>query len=244
MLAELDATPYENVVEDRQAKFDLALTVLKRTEALYAKKHVAKAALDEAKSSFAAAEVALKSAREDLGYTKLVAPFDGVVAKISIERYQNVKAGSTVINFQGNKNIDINFYVPERLFLSFNPHKASRVPPFEVTFDAMPDKKYVAHYKEHDSIPDPVTRSYKFTVTMPLPEDSTVLPGMSVTVQVDISKIVDLGVSSGVLVPLGSVFDEANKRWVWRLSDDNTTHKTEVEGLRHRRWCLAHLQGT
>lgn len=92
LIAQLDQTPYLNVVADRQARFDLAKTRLTRTESLFTKKHVAKAALDEAKSNFAAAEVALKMAKDDLSYTRLVAPYDGVVAKISVERFQNVKA--------------------------------------------------------------------------------------------------------------------------------------------------------
>ena len=171
IIAKLDDTPYKNVVTQRQASYDLAKIQLTRTESLFEKKHVAKAALDTAKASFSGAEVALKMAKEDVGYTVLHAPFDGVAARIDVERYQNVKAGATVIQFQGRENIDIVFNVPEKLLLLFNPIESALKPAFEVRFDALPEKPFTALYKEHDSLPDAVTRSFKVTATMPVPKD-------------------------------------------------------------------------
>lgn len=228
LIAQLDETPYLNVVADRQARFDLSKTQLERTKSLFAKKHVAKAALDAAKSNFAAAEAALKTAKDNLGYTRLVAPYDGVVARIDVERFQNVQAFTPAFNFQGNKDIDISFSVPERLFLAFEPSKAALNPHFDVTFDAMPNRLFKAYYKEHDSVPDKVTRAFKVTVTMPRPDKITVLPGMSVNVRIDVAKVTNIDTTEGVLVPTESVFEEAGKRWVWKVTEDNVTHKTEV----------------
>lgn len=185
LIAHLDETPYLNVLADRQARFDLSKTQLDRSKSLFEKKHVAKAALDAAKSNFAAAEAALKTAKDNLSYTRLVAPYDGVVARIDVERFQNVQAFAPAFNFQGNKNIDISFSVPERMFLMFEPAKAAISPSFDITFDAMPDQVFKAHYKEHDNVPDKVTRAFKVTVTMPRPTTLTVLPGMSVNVRID-----------------------------------------------------------
>ena len=229
LIARLDDTPYLNVVASRQATFDLARTRLTRTESLFEKKHVAKAALDEAKSNFASAEVALKIAKEDVGYTELRAPFDGEVARIDVERFQNVGAGTPVIQFHGNKNIDFVFNVPERLFLLFNPSKVVVHPTVDVIFDSQPDRKFTATYKEHDGLPDPVTRSFKVKATMAQPDDLIVLPGMSVTVTLDTAMISNLDTTEGVLVPLEAVFEEAGKRWVWKIDDKSEARKTEVD---------------
>ena len=229
IIARLDDTPYRNVVVTRQASFDLAKTQLERTEALYKKKHVAKAVLDEAKSNFAAAEVALKIAREDVGYTTLKAPFDGEIARIDAERFQNISAGAPVIQFQGMKNIDIAFNIPEKLLLMFNPSKNVPLPIFEIAFDAHPEQKFIAKYKEHDALPDPVTRSFQVTATMPRPTELSVLPGMSVNVSVNTGHVLKNLETSGVLVPLEAVFDEAGKKWVWKVDDENQARKTEVE---------------
>ncbi|WP_373236442.1 efflux RND transporter periplasmic adaptor subunit [Cohaesibacter celericrescens] len=228
VIAELDETPYLNVVAAKQATYDLANTQLVRTQALFDKKHVAKAALDTAKSTFSAAEVALKMAKEDLGYTKLYAPYDGVVAQTNVERYQNVAAGTQIVQYQGLENIDVVFNVPEKIFLMFNPQKFLSMPSFEVRFDALPGKRFTALYKEHDELPDTVTRSFKITATMPRPEQYTILPGMSISVVLDLSAIAEYSATKGVLVPLESVFDEGGKRWVWKVDSENLARKTEV----------------
>ena len=229
VIARLDETPYLNVMAAKQATYHLAQTQLTRTEALFEKKHVAKAALDTAKSNFSAAEVALKMAKEDVGYTTLAAPYDGVIAKIDVERYQNVAAGIQVVQYQDNDNVDIVFNVPEKLFLIFNPTKMVIKPKIEIRFDALPDQVFPARYKEHDALPDVVTRSFKVTVTMPQPNELTVLPGMSVTVSVDVAEITNYGVTKGVLVPLEAVFEDDGKRWVWKVDDNNEARKTEVD---------------
>ena len=231
LIARLDDVPYRNIVESRQASFDLAQTQLTRTQALFDKKHVAKAALDGAKAEFAAAEVALKSAKEDVDYTRLVAPYDGVIARIDAERYQNVAAGMTVVNFQGVENVDFVFNVPEKLFLQFNPKMLTARPTFDIQFDAIPELQFVATYKEHDELPDTVTRSFKVTATMPRPDDLTILPGMSVSVSVNVGVVHSLIQTEGVLVPLEAVFEEDGKRWVWKVNKDNQTEKTEVSVL-------------
>ncbi|WP_171022143.1 efflux RND transporter periplasmic adaptor subunit [Cohaesibacter sp. CAU 1516] len=229
VIAKLDDTPYKNVVAQRQATFDLAQIQLTRTESLFEKKHVAKAALDTAKATFSGAEVALKMAKEDVGYTVLHAPYDGVIAKVNVERYQNVAAGAAVIQFQGRDDIDIVFNVPEKLLLLFNPISNSLGLAFEVRFDALPDQKFLATYKEHDALPDAVTRSFKVTATMPVPKELSVLPGMSVNVRADVAGLTAPEGTGGVLVPLESVFEEAGKRWVWKVDPQNQARKTEVE---------------
>lgn len=229
VIAKLDDTPYRNVVAQRQATFDLAKIQLTRTESLFEKKHVAKAALDSAKATYAGADVALKMANEDVGYTVLHAPYDGVVAKVNVERYQNVAAGASIVQFQGHDNIDIVFNVPEKLLLLFNPLNNPLRPAFEIRFDALPSKHFTALYKEHDALPDSVTRSFKVTATMPTPKELTILPGMSVNVRADVAGITAPKGAGGVLVPLEAVFEDAGKRWVWKVDAQNQARKTEVK---------------
>lgn len=229
VIAKLDDTPYKNVVAQRQATYDLAQIQLSRTESLYKKKHVAKAALDSTKATFAGADVALKMATEDVGYTVLRAPYDGIIAKVNVDRFENVAAGAPIVQYQGRDNIDIVFNVPEKLLLLFNPISNPSKPSFDIRFDALPDKHFTAIYKEHDAQPDAVTRSFKVTATMPNPEVLSVLPGMSVNVRADVANLTAPEGSGGVLVPLESVFEEDGNRWVWKVDKQNQARKTKVK---------------
>ncbi len=121
------------------------------------------------------------------------------------------------------------FNVPERLLLLFHPIESALKPAFEIRFDALPEKRFTAFYKEHDALPDAVTRSFKVTATMPVPKELTVLPGMSVNVRADVAGLTAPEGSGGVLVPLESVFEDGGKRWVWKVDDQNQARKTEVD---------------
>ncbi|SNY93121.1 RND family efflux transporter, MFP subunit [Cohaesibacter sp. ES.047] len=229
VIARLDDATYQNALAEKQASFDLAKTQLERTRTLFKQNHVAKASLDTAQSTFDSAAAALKSARENVDYATLHAPYDGTVATVDVERYQYVGAGTTVVNFQDGDNIDVIFNVPEKIFLIFNPMKLVVKPQVNVRFDALPNRVFTAVYKEHEAQPDAVTRSFRVTVTMPRPEDITVLPGMSVSVDIDMVKAMSSQGIKGLVVPLGSVFDEGGKKWVWRVDENNQTRKTAVD---------------
>jgi RND family efflux transporter MFP subunit len=227
LIARLDDTPYRTILADRQAKYDLARTDFNRQKLLFEKKHVAQAKLDEARSNFQAAEAALKQARDNLGYTRLTTPYDGMVSRVDIDNFQNVEAGSPIVHFQGVGNVDVTFSVPESLFLSLNRDNTNDGH-VQVRFDALPDRLFDALYQEHETLPDSATRSYEVTVSMPRPEGLTVLPGMSVTVLVDLSAALNPGGKPGVLVPVEAVFQEAGQTWVWTVDPEDRLRKTAV----------------
>ncbi|HAT85540.1 MAG TPA: hypothetical protein DCS30_06080 [Rhizobiales bacterium] len=235
LIAKLDETPFLNTLAERQASYDLAQTELKRSKALFEKKHLSKAGLDRVQSQFDIAAAALKRAKDDLGYTSLVAPYDGVVAQTQAERFQNIQAGVPIAEFHGNKNIDVTFNVPESLFLMLDRDKAEENNEVSVAFDALPEHKFTAWYRKHESVPDVATRSFKVTVSMPRPTQLSVLPGMSVNVSFDLGKLVKQQAQKGLLIPLEAVFDQDGKRWVWKLNADNIAKKTEVsvQGIDH-----------
>lgn len=227
LIARIDDATYRNNLSDRKAKYQLAKTELSRQKTLFEQKHVAKSRLDEAYSNFEAAQAAYQLAKDDLSYTQLTAPYDGLVSRIDIDNFQNVQAKEAIVQFQGAKEIDVVFNVPESLFLQLNKDNTNDGHVL-VRFDSMPERPFDAFYREHETLPDATTRSFKVTVSMPLPSDLTVLPGMSVNVSLNLSQVFNTGVQ-GVLLPLEAVFEDANTTWVWKLDEDNIAHKTQVK---------------
>lgn len=80
-------------VEEAQARFEEARDEYNRVKEIYARKLVAKAAMDRATSEFnsararrESAQAALEAAQEQLDYTRIRAPYDGIV----IERHAEV----------------------------------------------------------------------------------------------------------------------------------------------------------
>jgi RND family efflux transporter MFP subunit len=229
LLGRLDDADFRNQLADREAKFQLAKTQHAKVAKLIDKHYTTQADLDEVVANLKAARAALELARDNLNYTELHAPFDGVVGHVAVENHQAVKAQAPVLQLQSDASLDVVFSVPESLLTSLRRIEDPSQICAQVRFNARPEKVYRACYKEHDSLPDPFTRTYTVVHTMAAVEDFPVLPGMAVNVEVDLSGLLSERPRVGVRVPLGAIFEEGGRRWAWRLDEEMRVRRTEVQ---------------
>lgn len=225
LIAELDNTDQQLRLNDRQATFDLTRSQLDRMQQLVERQMVSRAEFDERQAQYNQAEAALNLARQDLAYTRLVAPFDGLVARTHVERYQVVQPNEPILTLYAGKSMDVVFQMPENLLATLR----SGLRPTEyqplVRMENFQGLEFPAVYKEHASQPDPQTLTYQVTLTIEPPEELVLLPGMSATVLVDFARLRQTQ-AGGVLVPVEAVFapdsGSASDRQVWVV--------TEVDG--------------
>lgn len=230
VLAQLDQTEFKNVLADRQARFELANVQYDQIEALIAKKYTSKTRLDEVRANLRAATAALALAKDNLSYTTLRAPFDGVVAKVDIENYQSVTAQRPVIELQDTREVDVVFNIPEALLTQINPDSDPRSVCGEVRFESRPQNRFNACYKKHDSVPDPATRTYRVVFSMPQEAEFSILPGMAVSIVIDLQKhLLNQQHQDTVRIPVEAVFDVAEQPFVWRLDAQMKARQVAVE---------------
>lgn len=233
VLAQLDKADFKNALADRQARYDLAKIQFVQIESLIKKKYASQTKLDEASANLKAAAAALAVAKDNVSYTQLIAPFDGVIGRIDIENFQSVQAQVPIIELQDTHDIDIKFSVPEGLLTQLKPDMDAKSVCADVSFDSQPDTSFIACYKKHDSVPDSVTRTYRVVFGMSRPTEFRVLPGMSVTIELDLTDMLqgqqsDLTVS----VPLAAVFEKASQTYVWRLNAQMQAEQVVVKAIR------------
>lgn len=225
LLARLDQKDFKLRYDDSKAKFDLAKVQYKRAEDILAKGLIARADYDKAKSSYLAANANLKLAKSNLDYTTLTAPFDGVISKVHVDNFANVKANEAIIHIQSLTNVDIVFQLPESVIARIKAGKGKKAD-IKVRFDARGNKTYPAVAKEFDAEADPQTQTYRAVVTMDRPTEFIVLDGMSTTVIVDFSKAFS-DTAEKILLPPAAVFaaeDEpvdSKQRYVWLIDPEN-----------------------
>ncbi|MEB3734461.1 efflux RND transporter periplasmic adaptor subunit [Halopseudomonas pachastrellae] len=116
LIAQLDDTDYRLKLSDRQASFDLTRSQLTRMEQLVERQMVSQAEYDQRKAQFNSAEAALNLARQELAYTRINAPFDGVVARTHVEQFQVVQPNQPIATLYSSDSMDVVFQVPENLF--------------------------------------------------------------------------------------------------------------------------------
>jgi len=187
---------------------------------------------DQTASELKSARAALKQARDNLRYTRLVAPFDGVVARVDVDNHQAVTAKTPVIQLQVDEQLDIRFSVPESLIsqlkLIEDPAMIESVCGV-VRFSAHPDRIYHACHKEHESVPDPLTRNYSAVFTLDKITDFATLPGMSASIEINFSDFLPEDVKDGLLVPVEAVFMKEDAKRVWRIGPDMRAQLVTVE---------------
>lgn len=233
VLAALDDQDFLLNVKQRQTAYDLAKLQHQRISAMVKQRAATQAQLDEVQTSMEQAETALQQARNQLAYSVIKAPYDGVIAKVYADNFEFVSATAPIVKLENAETIDVRFQVPEDLIARIRKDSTTYLP--QVTVESLPGVVFDARYKEHSTNPDPSTKGYDVILTMPRPnpDSVTLLPGMTAEVKVNVNEL--LGDPSFWLVPVEAVFmDEAKpvsseERSVWVYNpDDHRLSKREV----------------
>ena len=229
-LAMLDPTDYQTVVNDRQATFDNAERNFQRAKELVGDGFISRTEYDRLEANFKTSEAALAAARQDLAYTELKAPFDGRVAKRYVERFEEIGIKQVMFTLQDVDNLQVKVDLPESLIRSLQPNLKVRSASSEndritsvVTFEGKPDQPFPLTLREISTRADPKTQTYEATFNLPAPKDFIVLPGMTATVSIDLSRLIQ-NVDSTQWVPLNAVVaDNALGARVWVLDPQTMT---------------------
>ncbi|QUJ66306.1 efflux RND transporter periplasmic adaptor subunit [Photobacterium sp. GJ3] len=232
LLAQLDPTDYQLEVNDAQAKFNVADSQYRRSAKLVEQGFLAQSQFDELAAQRQIALARLNLAKLRLSFTQLHAPFSGVISRVSVEQFENVQVGETVMNIHSAKAVDILIQAPDMIYSRStarqvqDKHPGTRI----ILNDG---QEYTAYLKEYTTEPDPELGSFKVTLTMPMPEDEFILDGTAVEVKVDAQKV-QVYRADEVVIPLEAVFNEDGdeidpaSKFVWVVQSDNTVTKRQV----------------
>ena len=217
LIAALDPTDYEIAWREAQVNYEQKKKDLKRYETLKNKDVISEGQYDKAKAAFDLAEVNLDKARQNLGYTKIVAPYDAIVTARKLDNYAIIGAGTSVARLQDVSEVRIDIDVPETLF---SQATNSSVLTMTAKFPAVPDKEFQLEYREHTTEVDSVAQTYRVTLAMPNNVDFNILPGMSASVKVGLNS--PLGNATAYFVPTSAIGAAADKTpFVWVVDDES-----------------------
>ncbi len=209
VLARLDPTDFQVVVNDREATFKRAKADFERAGSLVEKGFVSRADFDRLEATYRQAEAGLEQARNDLRYTELKAPFAGTVSKRLVENFEQVSAKQEVLELRDLDTLEIKFDVPERMVQRLRrrepEHAAERsAGRLHAGFEGLPDRRFELTFKEAATQADSQTQTFEISATMPRPRELQVLPGMTASVTVNLAGLVS-GEETRYLVPAAAV---------------------------------------
>lgn len=221
VLLQIDATDYQLGYEQAQANVTLAQATYNRVYSSFKKGASTQADLDNVRSQLDLANIALQQARNNLADTALIAPYDGVIVRVTPEEHEFVAPQSPLIYLQSQEAILVDFQLPSDIIARTDVNELAAI---TVRFDAFPEHSFVAQVKEFSTESDTTTRAYDVTLTMPLLDDESVnvLPGMDATVELVLGQQSKLS----FVIPNQAVFLQQQQTSVWVLDGDRVTRQT------------------
>lgn len=173
VIAQIDARDFSIRKERAEAIYTQAKAEYERIGVLYEKNNLSASTYEKARADYTSAKTAFETAANELSDTRLIAPFNGYVGEVYMEKFQDVKATQPVLSFIDIDQLKIETYVTQDI--AFGAEK-----PTEVTlrFDVDPAKTYTAKVEEISKSTTRNNISYLLTALLPN-KDGALLGGMS-----------------------------------------------------------------
>ncbi len=239
LLATLDPRDYQTQLKQAQAQqaqaqaqYENAKADFNRYENLYKQRVIPrstydtyKTQMDVALSSLNVAKAATTAVRDSLRDTELRAPFDGVIVDRMVESFQDITAKQTIFILQDISMLEIVFNVPDTDVIWASKTRSSAPDSIRAKFDAIPERTFPLTFKEFVLQADRNTNTFPVTAVMPQQKDVALLPGMTATVEVEIS---DSESGEKVFtVPQTALVTSGDQTYVWRC-EDNVVKRVSV----------------
>ncbi|MCK6262892.1 efflux RND transporter periplasmic adaptor subunit [Vibrio sp. ZSDE26] len=231
VIAQIDPTDYQLEVDNASARYSVINSQFRRSKPLVKKGLLAKSQFDEIAAQRMIALSELELAKLRLSFTKLEAPVDGIISRVSIDQFENIQVGQQIVNIHSVDSVEVLIQLPDRLYVSQPTRNMADA--IQTIVRVPSGNTYPAQVKEFTTEPDPATGTYTVTLSLPMPDDEFILDGMAVEVTAR-GTTIGRGLAGGATVPIEAVFnadgdslDQANK-YVWVLNQDNTVRKQKV----------------
>jgi len=211
LVASLDSTDFELSVREAAVQLKLASQDLKRKLKLLGEKGISPALVDDARAVYELRQVRHDQALEALSDTRIVAPFEGYIARRYLNNHVNVRSGEKIVRINDLSELFVYASIPEKLAATVTP---DRVISQQARFAFAPGEVFPLTYRENTGEADAVAQTYRVTFAMPKPEGRNILPGMTASVEVEIvPNDDDLRI---ITIPIAALVTSADKSfYVW-----------------------------
>jgi membrane fusion protein, multidrug efflux system len=177
-----------------------------------------------AQAGLLSAEAGLAAAQDQLNYTRLRAPFSGLIARRLVDNYQEVSVKQPIVSLQNMTDIEVLVDVPESMMA---PIRATK-PRLYADFASDPTRQFDLKIKEMALLADSMTQTFQVVLVMPAPAGIRILPGMTATVSIQFASVPED--EGGIIVPAIAVWaDDAGHSMVWVVDTNTmTVHRRAV----------------
>ena len=220
LIARINPYDYQQQYNTAASNYNAAKSIYERNERLLKADATATQNVEIAQADYIRAGSAVDIARSTLDYTRLLAPFDGIVVKIYVANHEEVMVGQSIVKLVNPDNIEISFVLPETNIELLKIPKT-----IYVEFDSQKGKLFTSDIKEYiyssNGFGIPIT--LKITDKEFLSYRDNVFPGFSCKITFRIQNTV----SDNFIIPASALFREGDREFVWIVDPHTSTVKKQ-----------------
>lgn len=230
ILATLDKSDLELISSANLAQYELSASQWKRAKTLYKQKLISADRYDREETNYQTAQAEYQQSLTDLGYTDIIAPFDGIISYSHVKQAEVVAPKQPILNVINNDTLDVSFSIPVE-FVKQYPISVIENAKMTVQMDTALMQHIPGTFKDISTQPDPDTNSYLATLTVIKPTGLNLLTGM--TGQVWISESDD---ASSITLPQSAWINKSGTQgevWVMEMGEQRVKRvsvSTDSEG--------------
>lgn len=216
VLAEMDNSDYIIQLNAVQAEYNKVKAEAERVIALYNDSVATPDAYDKARYGLQQISAKYENAKNQLSYTKIYAPFDGIMQKHIFDGGTIVSAGMPVASIISADIPEIEISIPVSTYINKN-----QIGSVYAKFDYMKEDVKLGII----SISPKANANQLYTVRLSIPHNisPTPTPGMSASVKLFLER----GNAENI-IPTSAIFQDGDAQYVWIVTNDTIAQKREV----------------
>ncbi|MGN0234196.1 MAG: efflux RND transporter periplasmic adaptor subunit [Bacteroidaceae bacterium] len=228
LLAEIDPVDYEVQLNATEAEYAQIKADAERVIGLYQDGGTTASNYDKARYGLKQIEAKLQNHRNQLGYTRLTAPFSGRIQKCYFSGGENVSAGLPIMKMLSDSALEVEVNLPAVSYLDRDGFSG-----FSCTFDILPGVRVPLSLI---GILPQANANQLYTMRLALPkQDGRVAPGMSSWVSISMSDSINVGMS----VPSTALIEIDGKSYVFAYDQSSSKVRRVPVDVR-----MLHTDGT
>lgn len=234
LVATLDTRDYQATLNSAKATLEEARLERNRNQRLFDQDAGSKESVEKSIRAVETAQASYDKAKKAFEDASLKAPFQGVVAKVFVDDFQNVTANQAIVVMQDTSSFEAVIDIPETLWVLAkaglsNEERTKRSRP-EIRLTALRGSTFPATISETSMLADPKSRTFQVTLSFSPPENLNISPGMTAAAIIHWSADMAGGAAT-FAVPVEAVgFDDAGKAYVWKIDREKmTASRVEVQ---------------
>ena len=224
VIAELDQTDFIISLNANQSEFDRTSANFNRASQLIEKGAISQSDFEKLKAERNIAKSQLDSTKQNLKYTVLTSPFNGIVARTYLSNFERVSSSEKIAVIQDLSAFEVSIDIPESIMIKLKGDASMH--DIYATFDGIEGSKFTLTFKEVSTRADEKTQTYKSKFVMKPPAAINILPGMSATVMAIEKKS---ATNNDIYVPSHTVLEDSSGRFVYIVNALPNTMQGFVE---------------